>query len=109
MTDKAQQQTEKPRPVETHRDGRLTAAIWANEGERGPIYNATLSYSYQDKEGNWRDTSSIPGHELLKAANLAQNAYASVLRLKDQDRSQYVEQQRAASKSAPDRNRDFDR
>ena len=39
-------------PIETHRDGRVTAAIWANEGERGPMYNATLSYSYQDKEGD---------------------------------------------------------
>lgn len=105
MTDQA----EKQKPVKTLRDGRLTAAIWANRGERGPIYNATFSYSYQDKEGNWKDTTSIPGHELLKAANLAQNAYASVARLKDQDRAAYVEQQRNAAASAPPRDPAHDR
>lgn len=40
MTD----QPEKQKPVESLRDGRLTAAIWANPGdERGPIYNATFN------------------------------------------------------------------
>ena len=87
---------EKPRPVETHKDGRLTAAIWENKGEHGRIYNATLTYSYKDQEGKWRDTSSIPGNELLKAARLAELAYGSVQRLKDQDRAEYIEQQRAA-------------
>ncbi|MEO1324988.1 MAG: hypothetical protein AAFV59_18510 [Pseudomonadota bacterium] len=89
--------TQKTQPIETHKDGRLTAAIWENEGEHGKIYNATLSYSYRDREGNWRDTSSIPGNELLKAARLSEMAYASVRRLKEQDRSMYVEQQRATS------------
>ena len=98
------QNVEKSKPVETLRDGRLNPAIWRNQGgEHGPIYNVTLSYSYQDKEGNWRDTQSIPGHELLKTANLAQNAYASVARLKDQDRAVYIEQQRDAAQSAPSR------
>ena len=87
------EQSKKPMPVETHRDGRLSAAIWANEGERGPIYNATFAYSYQDRDGNWRDTQSIPAHELLKAANLAQTAYTSVQRLKEQDRAAYVQRQ----------------
>lgn len=97
------EQTAKPRPVETHRDGRLSAAIWANEGERGPIYNATFAYSYQDKNGNWRDSQSIPAHELLKAANLAQTAYTSVQRLKEQDRAAYVQRQReeAPGRSSP--------
>ena len=91
------EKTEKPKPIETHRDGRLSAAVWANEGEHGRIYNATFAYGYQDKAGNWRDTQSIPAHELLKAANLARSAYASVQRLKAQDRADYVERQRAAA------------
>ena len=102
------EETAKPQPVERHRDGRLTAAIWANEGEHGRIYNTTLTYSYQDKDGHWRDTQSIPGHELLKAANLAQTAYASVQRLKEQDRAQYVrrEQSEAPSRPGPEHPRD---
>ena len=91
------EKTEKPKPIETHRDGRLSAAVWANEGEHGRIYNTTFAYSYQDKDGKWRDTQSIPAHELLKAANLAQTAYTSVQRLKERDRADYVERQRAAA------------
>lgn len=87
----------KTKPIETHRDGRLSVAIWANDGEHGRIYNTTFAYSYQDKDGNWRDTQSIPAHGLLKAANLAQTAYASVGRLKEQDRATYVERQQAGT------------
>ncbi|MEM0987337.1 MAG: hypothetical protein AAGK00_00550 [Pseudomonadota bacterium] len=99
--DQQPRQPDRQRPIETLRDGRISAAIWQNPGEHGPIYNATLSYSYQDKEGKWRDTQSIPGHELLKAANLAQSAYASVARLKEQDRAQYVQQQQCVLKEDP--------
>lgn len=99
MTD----QQPKQKPIETHRDGRVTAAIWANPGERGPIYNTNFSYAYQDKEGNWRDTNSIPGHELLKTGRLAEQAYGSIQRLKDQDRALYVEQQQQATQAAPAR------
>lgn len=97
MTDTAQ----KKRPVEEHRDGRLKAAIWENSGDKGKIYNTTLSYSYRDKEGAWRDTNSIPGHELLKAARLAEMAYASVQRLKEQDRALYIEQQKNGADRSP--------
>ncbi len=83
----------KPRPIDTHRDGRLSCAIWENSGEHSKMYNVTFSYSYKDKEGQWRETQSVPGYEMLKVAHLAEKAYASVARLKDQDRSQYVEQQ----------------
>lgn len=92
---------EKPKPVKTHRDGRLTAAIWQNPGEHGPIYNATLSYAYQDKDGNWRDTTSIPGHELLKAGRLAQEAYGSIRQFRDQDRERYVQQQQSQAEQGP--------
>ena len=91
------EETTPKKPFHTHRDGRLSAAIWANDGEHGRIYNTTFAYSYQDKDGNWRDTQNIPAQELLKAANLAQTAYASVQRFKKHDRAQYVEQERAAA------------
>lgn len=94
-------ENQKPKPVDTHHDGRLSVAIWANEGEHGRIYNTTFAYSYKDKEGNWQDTQSIPSHELLKAANLAQTAYASVQRLKEQDRARYVQREQAEAPSRP--------
>lgn len=91
---------QKQKPIETHRDGRLTAAIWANPGEHGPIYNVRVTYSYQDKNENWHDTPTIPANELLKAARLSEMAYASVARLKDQDRAAYAEQQRSSAEQA---------
>ena len=110
MTDPTQApETPKAQPIETLRDGRLSAAIWANPGQHGPIYNATLSYSYQDKDGNWKDTQSIPGNQLLKAAHLSEKAYETVSRLKDRDRAQYVEQQRSAAQTAPEQTHDRDR
>ena len=91
-----EREMEKREPVDKLYDGRLTAAIWENKGDNSKFYNVTLKYSYKDQEGKWRDTSSIPGNELLKAARLAELAYGSVQRLKDQDRAEYIEQQRAA-------------
>lgn len=101
-------QPDKPRPIETMRDGRLSCAIWANPGnEHGKNYSVTFSYSYKGRDEQWRETASIPGHEMLKAARLAENAYASVARLKDQDRALYVEQQKNATPSqAPEHPRE---
>ncbi len=94
-------QNEKQKPIKTFDDGRMSAAIWAKEGEHGLIYNTTLNYSYKDKDGNWRDTQSIPAQELLKVSNLAQRAYDHVLRLKEHDRAQYVQQEQAQSQDRP--------
>lgn len=107
MSDQSNDQAEKTRPVKTHSDGRLTAAIWANDGsdpEKGKIYNTTLNYSYPDKDGNWRDTTSIPSHELLKAGRLLEQSYGSVRQLKDRERAEYVaKQQEQAQTKGQDR------
>lgn len=95
------EQNANPKPVDTHRDGRLAVAIWANEGEHGRMYNTTLTYSYQDKEEKWRDTHSIPDHQLLKASRLNEMAYATVQRLKERDRAQYVEREQRETQSRP--------
>ena len=92
-------------PVETIRDGRVSAAIWENQGEHGKIYNTTFAYSYKDRDGNWRDTTSIPGHELLKAGRLAEQAYGAIQQLKERDRAQYVQQEQAQSQNNRERPR----
>lgn len=101
----ASEQTAKQQPVDKLHDGRLSIAIWANKGEHGPIYNTTLAYSYKDKDGNWRNTDSIPGNELLRAAHLSERAYTSIQLLKDQDRAKYIQQQQTVgqSRSGPER------
>lgn len=105
MQEPATDQTAKRQPVDKLQDGRLSVAIWANDGEHGPIYNATLAYSYKDKDGNWRSTESIPGNELLKAAHLSERAYASIQLLRDQDRAKYVQEQQEQAEQGQSQSR----
>ncbi len=93
--------TEKPKPIDTHRDGNLKTAIWENPGQHGKMYNVTLTYSYLDKDETWRETTSIPEQQLLKAGRLMEMAYGSVQRLKDQDRERYVQQQQSQAEQGP--------
>ncbi|MEM1159361.1 MAG: hypothetical protein AAGJ28_00370 [Pseudomonadota bacterium] len=100
---------QKKEPVARHADGRLQTAVWENPGQHGPIYNTTITYSYQDKDGTWKDTTSIPSQELLKVARLADKAYGTIRDLKDRDRSQYVERQQQAADRGPAQERPRDR
>ena len=71
----------KRKPAFTLRDGTLKATIWKNDGEKGPWFSVDFSRGYR-VDGNWKDTSSIRGDDLLKLAFLAQEAYAKQLQLK---------------------------
>lgn len=71
MTTSKTQSTRKPIKL---RDGAISAAIWANESEKGTFYSVTISRTY--KEGEiFRDINSYSGTELLKVARLASLAY----------------------------------
>ena len=41
---------DKPRPIHEVRLGFVKAAIWKNETDAGPRYNATVSRLYKDKD-----------------------------------------------------------
>jgi len=84
---------QKNRPVESHRDGAVEVAIWRRDTEKGPVFNTERTRSYQDQEGNWRKTHSIPERDLLKAARLDQRAYESIQQMRDQERTAYVGRQ----------------
>lgn len=62
-------------PEHTLRDAHLKASIWRNEGEKGAYYTTTLARTYQDEQGNLRDTHSFSKNDLLKVAELARGAY----------------------------------
>jgi len=67
--------TDKKQPEKTFRIGRLSATIWLNEGNEGrKFYSVDIVRNYQDKEGNWKTTSSFMHDELLSVAMLAQRA-----------------------------------
>jgi len=63
------------KPVETIRDGSIKATIWKQEGENGAFYTADISRTYTDDAGNYHDSKSISGTDLLKASRLAVKAY----------------------------------
>lgn len=74
------------KPEATLRDGLLKATIWKNDSEKGAFYSVDLVRSYQDKDNNWKETSSMTGAELLRAANILTNAYNHILHLKRDDK-----------------------
>ena len=63
------------KPTETLRDGSLKATIWRNETDKGAFFRVNFSRGYRDDAGNWQDSDSFSGSELLRLARLASKAY----------------------------------
>ena len=78
--------TEKAKPAATLRDGSLQASIWKNTSENGTFYSTTITRSYQTEDGDYKNTNSYSGTELLKLSRLAAKAYDRELELKAADR-----------------------
>lgn len=76
MLPEAQSETNKP--VSVLRDGNLKATTWRNEGENGPHYSTTFSRSWKDESGEYQDSRSFSGSELLRISELAKEAYGDV-------------------------------
>ncbi|WPZ34511.1 hypothetical protein T8K17_25215 [Thalassobaculum sp. OXR-137] len=77
-------QTEQPQPEQEHshkqpadtlRDGHLKSAIWRNETENSVMHSATFSRTYRDQDGNYRDSQSFAGADLLRLSELARQTY----------------------------------
>ena len=79
------------KPADTLRDGLIKAVIWENaKQDTGEIFHSIdLTRSYK-KDGQWKETNSFSGAELLRVANLSQRAYNRIQELRAQ-----------ASQSAP--------
>jgi len=63
------------KPIKTLRDGLITATLWKNHTDDGAFYSVNLIRSYKDQDGEWNETPSFSGSDLLKASNLATRAY----------------------------------
>lgn len=59
--------------------GSITATVWKNEasrnGETHYFNTITLTRSYKDKEGNWKNTNSFRTSDLPKAILVLQKVY----------------------------------
>lgn len=75
------------KPLQTLRDGAIKVTIWRNDRESGAFYNAELSRTYKDEQGNFCDAHSFSGSELLRAARLMHIAYDEIAIYRTQDAS----------------------
>lgn len=61
-------------PFHTIRAGALKAAIWLNEGSKGPFFSTTFSRSFKDAQGAWRNAASFSFSDLESLLNIALDA-----------------------------------
>jgi hypothetical protein len=67
--------TDKNKPAHTiRRPGGLKLTIWKNDGQNGPFYTTNLSRSYQDKSGQWQETTSFHQDDLLYLSKMTDEA-----------------------------------
>ncbi len=72
-------------PEDTIRDGHLKATIWKNESDKGAFHSTTLAQTYEDTDGNLKDSSSFLTSDLLRISELARTAYNRSRELRHQD------------------------
>jgi len=67
------------KPIQKFKAGGVNAAIWNNEaevnGEKIDVKSITLQRAYKDKEGEWKNTSSLKATDLPKAMVVLGKAY----------------------------------
>lgn len=72
------QSKETKKPVQEIRTGRIKAAVWANDTEKGVRYNVTLNRLYKDGE-TWKNSSSFGRDDLLLASKVLDRAHSWIL------------------------------
>lgn len=99
----AQDQAQKNKPVETLRDGNLKASIWRNQGESGPYYSTTFARTWRDNQGNYHDSHSFSGTDLLKLQELSRQAYTRTGELRREHMQEYAQTQQNRQAQNPDK------
>lgn len=70
------------KPKNKFRCGSVTATIWENEqqkeGKKFIINSITIERNYQDKDKNWKRTSSFGLNDLHKVEIVARRAFESL-------------------------------
>ena len=76
----ATQEAAKRRPTQTIRYGRLNAAIWCQESDKGSWYSVTFARAYRDQDGSWQSSGSFGRDDLLVLAKMADQAHSWIHR-----------------------------
>ena len=73
----------KLQPLKEFRSGRVSATVWENEGqskgERFVSHSVQIQKRYQDRDGQWRNTTAFFVNELPKVLLLVQKAYEFIV------------------------------
>ncbi len=78
--------TTNSKPLETLRDGSVKATIWRNDSDKGGFYSVRLTRTWKDEQGQYHDSDSFSGSELLRIARLANIAYDAIQAYRANDR-----------------------
>jgi hypothetical protein len=62
------------KPTHTLRHGAIKAAIWLNDGSKGPFFSATFSRTFKDHAGAWRSGTNFSLSDLELLMNVALDA-----------------------------------
>ena len=62
------------KPVHTLRHGVISASIWRQDTEKGPMFNVTFQRSYKEGE-EWKNSTSFGRNNLLVLSLLAMRAF----------------------------------
>jgi hypothetical protein len=61
-------------PVHKIRYGALSASIWRQESDKGPMFNVSFQRSYKEGE-TWKTSTSFGRHDLLVLGLMATRAF----------------------------------
>lgn len=67
------------KPVATFKLGRIRAAVWENDTDKGAVCNVTIERRYQDGE-EWKSSTSFGRSDLPLVAKLADEAMMFIYR-----------------------------
>ncbi len=90
------------RPETTLRDGNLKATVWRQQGKDRDFFTTDLAKTYEDKDGNLKDSRSFGEKDLLGIAELARQAHNQV---KDLRREAFQQQRQGNDGRSQNRER----
>jgi len=62
-------------PIKKYKAGSVRATVWENEVDTGKYQTISIERVYQDKEGNWKNSSSFRLGDLPKVTAMVQKIY----------------------------------
>jgi len=75
MTNQTFDSTSNNQPVHQIRHGAVSASIWRQETDKGPVFNVSFQRSYKDADDTWKNSTSFGRNNLLVLSLIAARAF----------------------------------